>query len=156
MSFMDASKVFDFLKLNPQIVKSGLYKDIGSPNRSLTKKERSLLEKTIARVHEQFREDILKRRKEAIKGNLVSLTQGQIFSGEEAKEVGLVDNIGGLYSASKKLHEELELDGDFRNITYIKKSKESRLSEFLEQLEEPETILERLFFKLNGPKVNFF
>ena len=88
MSFMDASKVFEFLKLNPQIVKSGLYKDIGSPNRSLTTKEKNLLEGTIAKVHQQFRDDILKRREKRIKGKIVDLTQGQIFSGEEAKEYG--------------------------------------------------------------------
>ena len=156
MSFMDASKVFEFLKLNPQIVKSGLYKDIGSPNRSLTTKEKNLLEGTIAKVHQQFRDDILKRREKRIKGKIVDLTQGQIFSGEEAKEYGLVDELGGLYKASKLLHEELKLDGDFRNLAFIKKRRESRFSELLEQLEEPETILENLFFKLLGPKVNFF
>ena len=156
MSFMDASKVFEFLKLNPQIVKSGLYKDIGSPNRSLTTKEKDLLEGTIAKVHQQFRDDILKRREKRIKGKIVDLTQGQIFSGEEAKEYGLVDELGGLYTASKFMHEELKLDGDFRNLAFIKKRRESRFSELLEQLEEPETIFENLILKFLGPKVNFF
>ena len=151
MQFVDLSKLYEFLKFKPQVVKSGIYKDIGSPNRPMTDKEKSMLNLTITSVHDQFREDILKRREGKIKGDLLSISQGQIFSGQEALENGLVDGIGGLWGLSKIVHEELGLDGNFRKLKFIKLKKDLSLSTILDNLEDPSDIARGLLLKFIRP-----
>jgi protease-4 len=94
MNFMDLSKVYEWAKVNPEVIKAGKYKDIGSAARPMTTEERGLLTGMIDNVHTQFIEDIWKVRSDKIKGGKEGLrqyAQGQIFSGQEAKELGLVD-----------------------------------------------------------------
>jgi len=150
MQFMDLSKLYKFLKLNPQILKSGEFKDIGNPTRQLTKKEKKLLDKTLANVHEQFRKDILKRRKDKIKGDIYKVSQGQIFSGEEAFKLGLVDRLSGLWAAGRDIHKELKLKGKFKKFKFIKLKKKFSVLDIAEAFDEgPESILNILgrFFK---------
>lgn len=151
MQFADLSKIFEFLKFKPEIVKSGIYKDIGSPHRSMTEKEKALLNSTIGKVHDQFRQDILKRREGIIKGDLLSLSQGQIFSGQEALDFGLVDGIGGLWGVSKSIHEELQLEGNFRNLKFIKLKKDSNLSRLLENLDDPTDLAKSFIYNFVQP-----
>ena len=151
MQFVDLSKVYEFLKLKPEIIKSGIYKDIGSPSRPMTNKEKSLLNSTITKVHDQFREDILSRREGKIKGDLLSLSQGQIFSGQEALEYGLVDEIGGMWGLSKDIHEELKLAGNFRKLKFIKLKKDMSIISILENLEDPSDFARGLIYKFIRP-----
>ncbi len=135
MQFMDASKLMEWAKVRPEIVKSGRYKDFGGPNRSLTVQERELLETTLGGVHDQFRSDILKNREGKIQGDLVELSQGQIFSGEEAMKFGLVDEIAGLWEAGRRIHKELGLKGE-SSLRYIEKKKKGKFWELLDNMEE--------------------
>jgi protease-4 len=84
MQFMDMSKLYEFAKLNPQTIKAGKYKDVGSPFRKMKAEEKKLLDTMIDGVHRQFIVDILKRRKKRIKGKLTDHAQGQIFSGRRS------------------------------------------------------------------------
>jgi len=135
MQFMDLSKLFEFAKLSPEIVKAGKYKDMGQPSRALTEEEKKLLKNTIDSVHKQFVVDIEKRRKEVIKGDIWEMAQGQIFSGEEAHKLGLIDELGGLWEAGRKIHEELKLKGEFKGFKFIKEKKQLGLLEILEDME---------------------
>ena len=155
MQFMDLSELFKLSKVRPEIVKSGKFKDLGNPSRKMRKKERELLEASVLKVHKQFRQDIIDRRGKRIKGNLEDLTQGQIFSGEEALEHGLIDGLGGLYSLAKIIHDELKLEGDFRNIVFIKKPKKSKLMNILDQLEEPEALIKKILLSFDSPVLMF-
>ena len=67
MQFMDLSELFKLSKVRPEIVKSGEFKDLGNPSRRMRKKERALLEASVQKVHEQFRQDIISRRGKKIK-----------------------------------------------------------------------------------------
>ena len=156
MQFADLSKIFEFLKFRPETIKSGLYKDIGTPNRAMTSKEKELLNQTISKVHNQFRQDILKRREGKIKGDLISISQGQIFSGEEALENGLIDGIGGLWGLAKDIHEELGLEGDYKELKFIKLKKDFPLAKILENLEDPSSIAQNIFLRLSQPQLFAF
>lgn len=135
MEFMDLSKLYEFAKVSPQTVKAGRYKDAGNPARSLTEEEKFMMNKLIGGVHEQFINDILKQRKDRIKGDIKELAQGQIFSGEVAKEVGLVDEIGSLWTAGRAIHKELKLKDDFA-LKFLKKKKNKGILDLMESLEE--------------------
>ena len=149
MQFMDLSKLYDWAMLNQQTIKSGLYKDVGQPNRPLTEEEKSLLNGVIGGVHEQFRNDILRTRKEKIKGDLNELSQGQIFSGEQAFKLGLVDELGSLWQAGRKIHEELELKGEF-GFKFIEKKKKRGLWALMDNLDEAVTSVKGLVGQLKG------
>lgn len=135
MQFMDASKLMEWAKVRPEIVKAGRYKDFGGPGRALTAQERELLENTLSGVHDQFRGDIMKNREGKIQGDLVELSQGQIFSGEEALKYGLVDELAGLWEAGRRIHKDLGLKGEFE-LQYIEKKKKGKFWEFLDNIEE--------------------
>lgn len=138
MNFMNLSKLYDWAKVKPEIVKSGKYKDIGSAARSMTNEERALLTEMTESVHEQFIMDIFKVREKKIIGGLDGLrkyAQGQIFSGQGAKDKGLVDEIAGLWQSARKIHEELELKSKF-GIKFIELKKDFTFSQMLQGIEQ--------------------
>lgn len=138
MNFMDLSKLYDWVRVRPDIIKSGRYKDIGSPTREMTAEERKLLMDMTKNVHEQFIMDIFSVREKRIVGGIKGLreyAQGQIFSGQGALEKGLVDEIAGLWEAGRRIHAELELKEKF-SLKFIKLKKDIGFSEFLSGVEE--------------------
>ena len=138
MNFMDLSKVYEWAKVKPEIIKAGKYKDIGNAARSMTGEEKSLLNEMILNVHEQFITDIYKvREKKIVKGlaGLREYAQGQIFSGQGAKDRGLVDEIAGLWQAGRNIHEELKLKEKF-GLKFIELKKDFKLIDMIEGIEE--------------------
>lgn len=126
MNFMNFSKLYDFAKVKSETVKSGKYKDIGNAARDMTDEERLLLTEMTESVHEQFIMDIFKVRESVLVDGLEGLkryAQGQIFSGQEAKDRGLVDEIAGLWESGRRIHAELKLKGDF-DLKFIKIKKD--------------------------------
>lgn len=82
------------------VVKSGKYKDIGSIFRSMTKEERDLLQGVIDDTHDQFIEAVAEGRG-LNKEKVISIADGRVFTGRQAKKLGLVDEIGNMQHAIK-------------------------------------------------------
>ncbi len=98
MSYTNVHNLLKKIGLVPVVVKSGEYKDLGSPVRDMKKEEKEFLESFAKKIHQQFIKDITEGRN--MDGNKVrALADGRIFTGEEAKELGLVDRIGNLEDA---------------------------------------------------------
>lgn len=140
MQFMDLSRLFEFAKVSPQTIKAGRFKDIGQPNRGLTPEEEDLMGDLLATVHKQFVEDIMGTREGRIRGDIWELAQGQIFSGQEAYDAGLVDHLGSLWNAGRAIHEHLELSGEL-NLQYFKERKRMNLWDFFDSLDQIATNL---------------
>lgn len=135
MQFADLSKLYEFAKVNTQVIKAGEFKDFGNPHRGLTERERAMLEVTSRDVHMQFKEDILAVRKDRIKKPLEELAQGQVFSGREALELGLVDELAGLWESGRRIHADLKLEGDF-GLKFVKEKEKTSLLELARSFEE--------------------
>ncbi len=136
MQMADLSELFKWAKYKPETIKAGRYKDIGNPGRPMTDEERLFLNELLAGTHKQFMEDISAVRKDRLKKDINELAQGQIFHGKEAQELGLVDEVGGLWHAGRSIHAELKLKGDFA-LRFLKpQRKKFSLSELLEETEE--------------------
>lgn len=144
MNFVDLSKLLEWGKVNPQVMKAGKYKDIGSMNRPMSPEEEQLLASMLNQVHDRFRQDILIRRKDKIQGDIVEMTQGQIFSGEEAQKIGLVDEIAGLWEAARRIKEELKIKGDLNKLRFLEKEKDFTWTNFINNLEETTTNIKNL------------
>ncbi len=136
MQTADLSELFKWAKYKPETIKAGRYKDLGSPARPMTEEERMILTDLLAGTHKQFIADIMAVRKNRIKKDILELAQGQIFHGREAREAGLVDEIGSLWEAGRAIHKELKLKGDFA-LRYLKPQKKKfSLGDFLEETED--------------------
>lgn len=149
MQFMDLSKLYEMAKVRQLNIKAGKYKDVGQPNRSMTEEEKSLLENMIKGVHGQFIKDIERTRKSKIKGDINELAQGQIYSGEQAMKVGLVDDLKSLWQAGREIHKELKLEGEF-GFYYVKKKKKKGIFAFLENFEEVSSHIKEITSKLDN------
>lgn len=84
----------------PIVVKSGEYKDMGSPTREMTAEEQALLQDMVDRIHKQFVAAIAESRQMEL-SKVESLADGRMFLGEEAKELGLVDRLGNMEDATE-------------------------------------------------------
>jgi protease IV len=135
MQFMDASKLIELTKVKPMNIKAGKYKDIGAPTKTMSMEEEGLLNGMVQGVHQQFIRDILLLRKKKIKGSLIDHAQGQIFSGEDAWKLGLVDELASMWSAGRQIHKELNLKGKF-GLKYVVKKKKMSVMDILENLDE--------------------
>jgi protease-4 len=82
-------------------LKAGRYKDVGSPFRPMTKEEQEYLQGLINNIYQQFLSDVARNRKIPLE-KLRGLAEGKIYTGEEAKAVGLVDAFGNLPDAIEK------------------------------------------------------
>ena len=136
MQMADLSELFKFVKYKPETIKAGRYKDVGNPARPMTNEERALLTELLAGTHKQFMSDIEAVRKDRLKKPLIELAQGQIFHGTEAKEFGLVDEIGSLWQAGRAIHKDMKLKGKFA-LRYMKPArKKFSFSEFMQESED--------------------
>lgn len=134
MQFMDLSKLYEWAKINPDTIKAGKYKDVGQPSRAITEEEKSMLEGLLGGVHDQFISHIMEVRKGKVKGDIKEHAQGQIFSGKKAMELGLVDELAGLWEAGRRIHKELKLEGEF-GLRFIKKKKKFSVLDFMDSLD---------------------
>jgi protease-4 len=95
---VDAHVLLEKIGIAQQTVKSGEFKDVGSPFRPMTDREKALFQAMIDDVHAQFREVVALRRKLPLTA-LDTLADGRIFSGRQAQAVGLIDSVGSFAQA---------------------------------------------------------
>ena len=136
--YMDLSKLYKWAKMNPEVLKAGRFKDASGPHRPLTEQERKIFEERLEEIRQQFVAHILETRKKKIKGSIDEIAQGQIFTGEMALKIGLVDELASLWTAGRRIHDELELKGEF-GLKFIEEKKKKGLWRFLEQLDDAST-----------------
>ncbi|MDA0738749.1 MAG: signal peptide peptidase SppA [Nitrospirae bacterium] len=82
------------------VIKSGRYKDVGSPFRTMSDDERQYLQTVMDDAHRQFIEAVADGRSLDV-ADVEILADGRIFTGQQAKDVLLVDELGDLHQAIK-------------------------------------------------------
>ena len=80
------------------VVKAGQFKDIGNFSRAMTPEERRVMQTLLDDVHGQFIGAVATGRKLA-REEVVRFADGRVFSGVQAKELKMVDTLGGLEDA---------------------------------------------------------
>jgi len=98
MGYTNFEQPLQKIGLIPVVIKSGEYKDIGSPTRPMSPQEKEVLQHFVDQTHRQFVRAISEGR--GMDPDVVaSLADGRIFTGEEAFKKGLVDQLGNLEDA---------------------------------------------------------
>jgi protease-4 len=128
-----------------EVVKSGEFKDTGSPVRRMTSQEKELLETLIRDIHRQFVGDVARARKLS-REQIESVANARVISGEEAKRLGLVDTLGNFNDAVDQAKKLAKIEGEVK-ILYPEKKKISLLDLVWGRVEEgiQETMTRTLF-----------
>jgi len=142
MPFMNVKDLVEKIGLKGMTVKSGVFKDMGSPMRDMTPQERELLQGVVDNVHHQFVNAVADGRN-LEREDVRRIADGRIFTGEQAKELGLVDVLGNLEDAIADAGKLGKISGEPKVVTSTKK----KIS-FLDLLrEETRTLIDE---KLSG------
>ena len=117
------------------VVKSGKYKDVGSPLRKMSDEERGLLQAVMDDVHKQFIEAVAEGRSLEVP-EVQALADGRIFTGRQAKAAKLVDELGNLDDAIQLAADVVGIEGEPKVIEQrrrfsIRELLESKLSSVL-------------------------
>lgn len=83
----------DKLGLQAQVIKSGQFKDIGSPYRAMTAEDKVILQGLVTDAYNQFVDAVAGGRHMSV-SIVKKLADGRIYSGRQALKLGLVDNLG--------------------------------------------------------------
>jgi protease-4 len=98
MHFADIQELMKKVGVRSSVVKSGKFKDIGSPVRDMTAEERQLIQGIVDDIYDQFVRTISENRKIPL-DNIIKIADGRIFSGRQALQLKLLDELGGLQDA---------------------------------------------------------
>lgn len=130
MQFIQIQDLLNKLGVELEILKSGEFKDIGSPDRKMTEREREILNTLIQDIQGQFVEGVARGRNLPVE-KVRQIADGRVFSGARAKELGLVDTLGNFQDAVELAKEMAGIKGDV-TLIYSKKGKLQLLDLFLE------------------------
>ncbi|MFZ3207325.1 MAG: signal peptide peptidase SppA [Geobacteraceae bacterium] len=98
LKLSNVEKLMDKVGMKVFTLKTGKYKDTGSPVRPMTKKERQLLQGVIDTTHGQFVRAVAEGRKLPLE-EVRRIADGRVLSGEQAMSLKLVDRLGSLQDA---------------------------------------------------------
>jgi len=98
MQFMNLEGLYGKVGVGTETFKSGPHKDMGSPSRPTTPEERVIFQSMIDDIYNQFVEVVAKGRHKDV-AEIRPLADGRVFTGRQAKELGLVDRLGDFHDA---------------------------------------------------------
>ena len=98
MEFVRFQELMEKIGVDVEVLKSGEFKDIGSPHRKLTEQDKEMIRSLIFDIQNQFVEAVAQGRNLSIE-KVRAIADGRIFSGSQGVELGLVDQLGNFQDA---------------------------------------------------------
>jgi protease-4 len=98
MEFVQLEDLLKKLGIGMEVLKSGEFKDIGSPHRRMSEREKELIRNLILEIKGQFVEAVAQGRNISVE-KVQEIADGRILSGAQSKELGLVDQLGNFEDA---------------------------------------------------------
>ena len=120
------------------VVKTSQFADSRTISRPKTPQELAIAQKSVNQIYNQFLDKVAQARK-LPKPKVAQIAQGRVWSGQDAKQLGLVDKIGGIRDAIQYAAKQAELKDDWQVEEYSQ----------VQSLEE--RILKKLFSKVSAP-----
>jgi protease-4 len=103
--------LMDKIGIKSYTLKTGKFKDSGSPLRELSKEDRAMLQAVIDNTHEQFVRAVAAGRKLPVE-EVRKIADGRILSGEQAMGLKLVDRLGTLQDAIEEAGRLVGIKGE--------------------------------------------
>lgn len=110
---------------------------IMTTNRKLTASEFAIIQEGVDQIYDDFKNRVAEGRNLTMK-QVNAIARGRVWTGRDAKKIGLVDELGGLKDAINHAAEKAGISK--KKVLYYPNAKEDKLSAFLEQLDTEESI----------------
>lgn len=107
-SYLDFAQLLERYNVTYERLVSGKYKDIGSPYKELTPDEEQVLQDAIQKIHVYFVDSVARNRNLSV-DYVSKIATGQFYIGEDAKNMSLVDELGGEREAEGIIMNETNL-----------------------------------------------
>ena len=120
IQFVRLEELMNKIGIDLEIVKSGEFKDMGSPDRKLTQRDREIIGALIKDLQGQFVSAVASGRNLSVE-KVQEIADGRIFSGARAKDLGLVDFMGNFQDAVEITRKIVGIEGDVA-LVYPKKA----------------------------------
>lgn len=101
------------------VVKTGRYADSQTNTRPKTPQELAILQKSVDQIYDEFLTKVADSRK-LPKARVAEIAQGRVWSGLKAKQIGLVDELGGLEAAIQDAAKRAKLGTNWQVEEYPK------------------------------------
>jgi protease-4 len=113
--FISVKDLADKLGIEETTIKSGELKDSGDPFRKLNEKDKEYFQEVVDNTFGQFLDVVSKERK-INRDSLMQYASGRVFTGLQAKEIGLIDSLGTLEDAIRITAKLAGIEGEPRII----------------------------------------
>lgn len=124
------NQLAELARVDVVTIKSGKFKDMGNPFREFGEEDRGVFQDMVLNIYEQFIRDVAAGRKMDLE-KVRQIADGRVYTGEQARDLGLVDELGGLHEAAAWLGKEVGLEGR-PALIYPPKKQEDVLGKLLE------------------------
>jgi protease-4 len=116
--WVNYGNLLKWAQMQPEVIKSGDLKDVGSPTRAITPKEREYLQRLINQMFEQFVSAVAEGRKDHLtRDQIKQLSDGRVYTGEEAFREKLIDGLGNYDAVLKATAELVGIKGEPQVVT---------------------------------------
>ncbi|GAB4317983.1 MAG: signal peptide peptidase SppA [Candidatus Zixiibacteriota bacterium] len=126
LQFPTAEELFDKVGVQYETVKSGQFKDVGNISRDMREDEREILQGVIDDTYEQFIEAVAEGRGLEL-DSVRTFADGRIFTGRQALDLGIVDELGDLQVALNTAAEMVDLESPPETVRAIERRRPSIL-----------------------------
>jgi protease-4 len=120
MEFIQLKELLKKIGISLEVLKSGEFKDIGSPHREMSEREKELIQELISDIQGQFVDAVAEGRNLSVE-KVREIADGRVFSGAKAKDLGLVDMLGNFQDAVDLAKKEAGIKGEAR-LVYPRKT----------------------------------
>jgi protease-4 len=145
--FVNIEELLRKIGLKSTVVKSGKHKDIMSPTREPTEEDKKIIQDVIDNIHNQFI-DAVARGRRIDREKVVEIADGRIFSGQQARDLGLIDSLGNFQDAVALTAQMAGIRGE-PAIVYAEKKRPSILDFFVQET------VSQVFDELKKRELNF-
>lgn len=121
---------------NLEATSEGRHAQMFSPDRRFTPEERAKVEESMQAVYDQFVERAAAARQMAPE-KIDEIAQGRVWTGQQARANGLVDQLGGLYTAIGLAKERAKIPADEEVELIVYPPRRSLYEVFSDQLQSP-------------------
>lgn len=105
--------LWDWVGVTGHEYKRGKHADVMNTNRKFTDAERAIIMGMMDRVYGEFKDRVMEGRGKKIKGDLEPLAGGRVYTGKQALDIGLIDQLGGFSDAIKYTADQAQLGSKY-------------------------------------------
>lgn len=149
MPYMNTEELMKKIGISTGRIKSGPYKDIMSSDRPMTPEEKAILQGIVDEIYDEFVADVAAGRKME-PARLRSIADGRVYTGAQAKNLGLVDELGNYYDALAEAGRMAGIEPDSEGLPAVKEQEKHQPWELLFSAEIANMIKGQLLQQLHA------